>query len=94
MAVEVKADTIVRSVETLLAEKVAVQEKEKGLIKDLNGVLSRMGYEVVPVRDGRVGVKRRRRRKGPGRPRGRRRGRPPLSGRRRRRGRPPKVAEK
>jgi hypothetical protein len=106
MTSELKAVTIVKSVQSLLAEREAVEEKEKGLIKDLNTVLSKMGYEVVPLRNGAIGAPRRRgrppgRRRGPGRPPGRRRGRPRArrSGRPagssmpRRRGRPPKVAK-
>ena len=96
-----------KSVRSLLAEREAVVEKEKGLIKDLNIVLVKMGYEVVPLRNGVVGRPGRKRRgrppgrRGPGRPagrkrgrpRGRRRGRPPGSGTRRGPGRPPKVAK-
>ena len=93
---ESKTDALVKSVETLVAEKLAVTAKEKGLIDALNAVLSKMGYRVVAT----SAVPKRR-----GRPPGKRRGRPPGSGKRRRgpgrpakgksapkrRGRPPKA---
>jgi hypothetical protein len=45
---ESKIDARVKSVETLVAEKLAVTAKEKGLIDALNAVLSKMGYRVTP----------------------------------------------
>ena len=97
---ESKTDALVKSVESLVAEKVAVTAKEKELIDGLNAVLSKMGYRVVastamPKRRGRP----------PGSATGKRRGRPPGSGMKRRgpgrpakgksapkrRGRPPKA---
>jgi colicin import membrane protein len=88
---ESKTDALVKSVETLVAEKLAVTAKEKGLIDALNAVLAKMGYRVVAA----TAVAKRRGR----------RGRPPGSGKRRRgpgrpakgksapkrRGRPPKA---
>ena len=98
---ELKTDALVKSVETLVAEKMAVTAKEKELVDGLNAVLSKMGYRVVttaavPKRRGRPpGSKARR----PGRPKGsangrRRRGpgRPPKAkSAPKRRGRPPKA---
>ncbi|MGH7255974.1 MAG: hypothetical protein ACREI3_09370 [Nitrospirales bacterium] len=98
---ESKTDALVKSVETLVAEKLAVTAREKELIDGLNAVLSKMGYRVVasaavPKRRGRPPGSGARR---PGRPKGsgngrRRRGpgRPPKStGAAKRRGRPPKA---
>jgi hypothetical protein len=97
---EPKTDALVKSLETLVAEKIAVTAKEKELVDGLNAVLSKMGYRVVaatavPKRRGRPpGSKARR----PGRPKGsgkgRRRGpgRPPKEkSAPKRRGRPPKA---
>lgn len=44
---EPKADALVKSLESLVAEKQAVTGKEKELIDGLNAVLSQMGYRVV-----------------------------------------------
>ena len=71
-----KTDPLVASVESLLSERRAVTAKERVLMHRLNRVLTKMGYEVVPRRNGQV-VRRRRRR---------RRGRPPSTAR----SRPPK----
>jgi hypothetical protein len=87
---ELKTNALVKSLETLVAEKQAVTSKEKELVDGLNAVLSKMGYRVVaatavPKRRGRPpGSKARR---GPGRPKG------TCNGRRRKRGpgRPPKA---
>ena len=94
---DTKTETLVKSVEDLLAEKQAVASRERELIEGLNAVLAKMGYQVVASN-----VVRRR----PGRPPGsgngrRRRGRKPgpkparpvgsRRGRRRRPGRPPMV---
>ena len=88
---EPKGGALVKSVESLLAEKRAVAEKEKELIEGLNRVLTQMGYEVVPTKvtapNGRKG---RRRGRKPGRPRGKRRGRPAKAGGPKRTGQPPK----
>jgi hypothetical protein len=100
---EPKTDALVKSLETLVAEKQAVTAKERKLIDGLNAVLSKMGYRVVaataiPKRRGRPPGSTARR---PGRPKGsrnngRRRkrgpGRPPKKGGvLKRRGRPPKA---
>lgn len=83
---EPKTDALVKSLESLVAEKQAVTTKEKQLVDGLNAVLSKMGYRVVatsavPKRRGRP----------PGSSTGKRRGRPPGSGKKRRGpGRPPK----
>lgn len=86
MVSEMKPETLVKSVDDLLAERQAVAEKERELVQSLNGALRKMGYEVVPV-DG--GIADRPRRGRPPGSRGRPRGQPPTAGRRR--GRPPKV---
>ncbi len=66
-----KADTLTKSVQGLLVERRAVGEKEKGLIRRLNKVLTKIGYEAVPTNAAGPAVRRRRRRLGrkPGRPR-------------------------
>ncbi len=89
-----KADTLTKSVQALLVERRAVGEKEKGLIRRLNKVLTKIGYEAVPTNAAGPAVRRRRRRRGlkPGRPRGRRARRVAIAGvLPRRRGRPPKI---
>ncbi len=80
------------SVEALLADKRALLVKEKGLLKTLNRVLTKIGYEAVPTDSIVRPVRRRGRRprRKPGRPRKRR---TMLTANRRklkRRGRPPK----
>jgi hypothetical protein len=88
---EIKTDALIKSLESLVAEKESVTSREKEIVDKLNAVLSRMGYRVIPAtavlkRRGRPpGSKARRR---PGRPKGSGNGR-----RRRRRGpgRPPKM---
>ena len=83
---EPKTDALVKSLESLVAEKQAVTSKEKELVDGLNAVLSKMGYRVVPT----ISVPKRRGRP-PGSATGKRRGRPPGSGKKRRGpGRPPK----
>ena len=80
-----------KSVQAVLADKRALLVEEKGLIKTLNRVLAKIGYEAVPTDSIVRPVRRRGRRRGrkPGRPRKRqttftasrrglkRRGRPP-----------------
>jgi hypothetical protein len=84
---EPKTDALVKSLETLVAEKMAVTAKEKELIDGLNAVLSKIGYRVVAA----TAVPKRRGRP-PGSATGTRRGRPPGSGKKRRGpGRPPKA---
>ena len=79
---ELKTDALIKSLESLVAEKESVTSREKELVDKLNAVLSRMGYRVMPTdavvkRRGRPpGSKARR----PGRPKG------SGNGRRRRRG--------
>lgn len=83
MVPEMKPETLVKSVDDLLAERQAVVKKERELVQSLNGALRKMGYEVVPV-DGVAAVRPRR-----GRPpgsRGRPQGRPGTAGRSKRRG--------
>ncbi len=69
-----KADTLTKSVQALLVERRTVGEKEKGLIRRLNKVLTKIGFKAVPMDAAGPAVRRRRRRRGrkPGRPRGRR----------------------
>ena len=85
---EPKTDALVKSLETLVAEKMAVTAKEKELIDGLNAVLSKMGYRVVAA----AAVPKRRGRP-PGSATGKRRGRPPGSGKKQRKpGRPSKES--
>jgi hypothetical protein len=84
---EPKTDALVKSLESLVAEKQAVTSKEKELVDGLNAVLSKMGYRVVAA----TAVPKRRGRP-PGSTTEKRRGRPPGSGKKRRGpGRPPKA---
>jgi hypothetical protein len=62
-------NTLVKSVESLLAEKEALAAKEKKLIEDLNTVLAKMGYRVVSAKAPAATVGS-----------GKKRGRPPGSG--------------
>lgn len=87
-----KTEAIAKAIKSLLHEKRAVEDREKGLVRALNEVLTKIGYQVVQGSS----------RRGPGRRRGRRPGRkpgrPPVKRgrpagktvRRRRRGRPRK----
>lgn len=81
-----KADALVKSVQALLAEREAVTAKERELVKTLNTVLNKMGYQVVPLSGSAAPARGRRRQavrragRRPGRPakaRARRRGRRP-----------------
>lgn len=67
---EPKVAVLVKSVESLLAEKRGVAEKEKQLVETLNRALGPMGYRVVPAGTGGGlrGRRRRRRRRKAGRP--------------------------
>jgi hypothetical protein len=47
---ESKDDGLVKSVESLLAEKTALAAKEKKLIAELNVALGKMGYRVVSTK--------------------------------------------
>jgi hypothetical protein len=49
---EPKEDDLVKSVESLLAEKQAIAAREKKLIEDLNAVLGKMGHRVVSTKSG------------------------------------------
>lgn len=60
-------NALVKCVEGFLAEKEAMAAKEKKLVEDLNVVLGKMGYQVVPAK-GAVTAS------------GKKRGRPPGSG--------------
>jgi hypothetical protein len=83
---ESKTDALIKSLESLVAEKHAVSSKEKELVDGLNAVLSKMGYRVVAA-----GAVPKRRGRPPG-SKARRRGRPPGSGKEGRGpGRPPKT---
>jgi len=44
---EAKDDGLVKSVESLLADKQALAVREKKMIDDLNAALGKMGYKVV-----------------------------------------------
>ena len=55
------ADTMLSDVARLLSERQSVASKERRLIKQLNGVLRKMGYQVVPQRKGPARRKKRRR---------------------------------
>jgi hypothetical protein len=63
------SEGLVKSVESLIAEKEAVAAKEKKLIADLNTALGRMGYKVVATKPASNGAGS-----------GAKRGRPPGSG--------------
>ena len=45
---EPEENGLVKSVESLLADKQAIAEREKRLLEDLNAALGQMGYRVVP----------------------------------------------
>ena len=49
---ESKEDGLVKSVESLLADKQALAAREKKLIEDLNTALGKMGYRVVSTKTG------------------------------------------
>ena len=93
-----KTEAIAKAIKSLVHEKRAVEDREKGLVRALNEVLTKIGYQVVQGSSKRGPGRRRGRRPGrkPGRPplkRGRlvKRGRPAgKTVRRRRRGRPRK----
>ena len=56
------ADTMLSDVARLLSERQSVASKERRLIKQLSGVLRKMGYQVVPQR--KVAARRKKRRRG------------------------------
>lgn len=89
MRVSAKSAALAKSVQSILAEKRAVQAMEQGLIQTLNSVLGKIGYKAVPTgkagrrtKRGRPpgkaarGTKPRRAAAKRGRPRSKRRGRP------------------
>jgi hypothetical protein len=43
------SETLVKTLESILEEREASQAKEKNAIESLNGVLQRMGYQIVPL---------------------------------------------
>ncbi len=81
-----------KSVQAVLADKRALLVRQKGLIKTLNRVLAKIGYEAVPTDSIVRPVRRRGRRRGrkPGRPRKRRTIFTANRRKLKRRGRPPK----
>ena len=56
-----KSDAILSSVTSFLSEKQSVASKEMKLVRQLNGVLRKMGYQVVPQGKGPARRKKRRR---------------------------------
>ena len=44
-------ETLVKTLESILEEREASQAKEKNAIESLNGVLQRMGYQIVPLHE-------------------------------------------
>ncbi len=68
---------LVKMVEGFLAEKEAIAAKEKKLVEDLNAVLGKLGYRVVPAKVTAGTTET-----------GKKRGRPPGSGK----ATPPKTA--
>lgn len=56
---------LVKCVESLLADKQAMAEREKKLIDDLNAALGKMGYRVVSTKGGSAETPKK-----PGRPPG------------------------
>jgi hypothetical protein len=46
---EPNRENLRRSVESLVADRQAIQTKERTLVRGLNRALRRLGYEVVPV---------------------------------------------
>ena len=52
-------ETLVKTMESILEERVASQAKEKEALESLNAVLQRMGYQIVALDQGtRRGKKR------------------------------------
>jgi hypothetical protein len=42
-------ETLVKTMESILEERIASQAKEKEAVESLNAVLQRMGYQIVPL---------------------------------------------
>ncbi len=62
-----KRERMMKSVGTLLADRLALQKRERKFIRSVNVMLQKIGYEVV-ARDASLPVRRRRRlKRGPGR---------------------------
>lgn len=74
MRMNPKTEALAKIVKSLLAEQRRLVEKEKGLVRTLNNVLGKIGYELVKTDSNALPVRKRRRRRGrkPGRPRRRR----------------------
>lgn len=47
-----EGNALVKCVEGFLAEKEAMAAKERKLVEDLNAVLGKMGYQVIPAKGG------------------------------------------
>jgi hypothetical protein len=43
------SETLVKTMESILEERIASQAKEKEAVESLNAVLQRMGYQIVPL---------------------------------------------
>lgn len=87
-----KADALGRLLERMVGERKASSAREKKLVRALNGLLAKMGYQVVELggrAPGRKVARRRRRRAGGGR--GRPRGGRAVAKRGRKPGRPAKA---
>lgn len=69
MMAETETNGLVKIVEGFIAEKEAMAAKEKKLVEDLNRVLGRLGYRVVPAKAASGGTDA-----------GKKRGRPPGPG--------------
>lgn len=61
---------VVKLVESVLAQKSAIADREKQLIANLNRVLPDMGYRVVPIGEGGSAERARRAQRASGRPMG------------------------
>lgn len=66
---DAKSEALVHSVQELVAEKRVVGKRERELVQSLNALLRKMGYVVLPKKRRGRPPGRRRKRRGPGRPR-------------------------
>ena len=89
-----KADALGRLFEMMLGERKATAAREKKLVGALNGLVGKMGYQVVELGGRAPGRKIRRRRRRAGGRRGRPRGRRAAVKRGRKPGRPAKARAK